>query len=91
MNADEAVAKMIRLGVLVPIAVFGTDCDHDGCEDERHGSFGLMDRFSRHSPAGSDCNRAEFYMLRPSDDLMQGPLVKEALDEVIAEGEALYE
>lgn len=75
------VAKLILRGVLVPVQVFGTDecCEHTlgpnqvedpveaGCEAVGHG---LSDRASYHAPGGSDCNRAEFFLLRPSNEEM---------------------
>jgi hypothetical protein len=52
--------------------------------------FGLCDRFSRYTPGGSDCNRAEFFLLRPSDlDSSNGlsdedlAVIREALEEVL--------
>lgn len=83
------IGDLIRSGALVPVAVFGTECAHEGCEDETHDGFGLCDRFSRHTPGGSDCNRAEFFLMRPND-LRSGPNVdlddiRAALNEVLDE------
>lgn len=96
------IAGLIRTGALIPVAVFG-NCDHPvptspeyaaqtgktetTCGDESHWGWGLMDRVSEHSPAGSDCNRAVPYMLRPSDDAMQSVEVRAAILEVLDEME----
>lgn len=69
------IADLIRSGALIPVAVYG-GCGHPEplpghpnrtCDEDEHFSWGLSDRFSRHSPGGSDCNRAEFFLLRPND------------------------
>ena len=102
MSDEEALAALIRSGALIPVAVFG-NCEHPvptssdyaaatgkretTCEDESHWSWGLMDRSSEHSPAGSDCNRAIPYMLRPSDKAMHGPMVRKAIWEMLDEYE----
>lgn len=69
---DHAVLlDLVQRGVLVGVEVFGTNtcCDHGvdpsdaACEST---GYGLCDRFSEHS-VGSDCNRADAFLLRPSD------------------------
>jgi len=74
------IAELIRSGALVPVQVFGS-CGHPDpspgwpnatCDEGEHFSFGLCDRFSTHTPGGSDCNRAEFYLLRPNDLAYEG-------------------
>lgn len=77
------IADLIRSGALIPVQVYGTECAHDECDNPRHDGFGLSDRFSRHSPGGSDCNRAEFFLLRPND-LGGHTGVVEDLDEIRA-------
>jgi len=42
-----------------------------------------MDRASVHTPGMSDCNRAIPFMLRPSDEAMADPAVREALLSVL--------
>jgi len=89
-----SIADDIRSGALVPVAVFGgpSDCPH--CGKQVPWAFGLCDRFSKFTPGGSDCNRAEFFLLRPNDlgtwvgdpnpaseqDLAE---IRKALDEVL--------
>ena len=76
------MAELIRSGVLIPVAIFGGDTDC-ACGRRIHWGYGVMDRFSTHSPAGSDCNRADAYLLRPSDKAMDDPAVKAALNAVL--------
>jgi hypothetical protein len=94
----QPIAALIRLGALIPVTVFG-NCAHPvpthpayaaqtgesetTCEDESHWSYGLMDLMSEHSPGGSDCNRASSFLLRPSDEAMADPLVREAIEHVL--------
>lgn len=67
--------QLIDSGWLIGVEVFGTTdcCEHgqmqgdEGCIST---GFGLCDVFSRHSPAGSDCNRAARFLFRPHDALM---------------------
>jgi hypothetical protein len=86
---ENRVARAILSGDLIPIMVFGTDecCEHgpdaEDNRDCRSTGFGLCDRFSKHAPGGSDCNRANHYMLRPSDALMDDAEVQAALDAVL--------
>lgn len=85
--AEEALILLIKNGALLPVMVFGTtDCcahgpfdpsnpaAHRDCVSVGHG---LCDTFGPHT-VGSDCNRAERYLMRPSDELMT-PRVLEAL------------
>lgn len=72
MTADEArfaLAQLIDDGWLIGVEVFGAHCCDDiaGCTNES--GFGLCDTFSSHA-CGSDCNRAEKWLMRPSDTLM---------------------
>jgi hypothetical protein len=94
----DQIARLIRSGYLIPVQVFG-NCGHpvtnerEGvylggqtftCEQDEHWSYGLSDRVSTYAPAGSDCNRASFFVLRPSDELMTAdPAVRAALREVL--------
>ncbi len=76
------IADLIRSGALVPVQVFGTECSHNPPEDF---SFGLCDRFSTHTPGGSDCNRAEYFLLRPNDLTFEGSTAEiEDLEEIRA-------
>lgn len=83
-STHDRLAAMIRTGTLVPVQVFGTEscCQHgaEGCESI---GYGLCDRFSTHAPSGSDCNRAEFFLLRPSDAAMEDPGIRAALISVL--------
>lgn len=88
MAASYSLAKLILNGHLIPVQVFGTDhCQHgddvDGLPCCEMSGFGLCDRFSQHAMAGSDCNRAEFFLLRPSDELMDGVEVRAAIQHVL--------
>lgn len=81
------IGDLIRKGALIPVQVFGTDtcCEHGdggGAECKSTG-YGLCDRFSTHAPSGSDCNRADDFLLRPSDEAMRDPAVRAALDQVL--------
>jgi hypothetical protein len=71
MLDNDRVASAIANGDLIPVEVFGTD------------SFGLCDRFSRHAPGGSDCNRAVKFLFRLSDEAMADPNVQDTLDQVL--------
>lgn len=75
----DSVARLIQHGFLIPVQVFG------GGDEEW--SYGLSDRFSYHAPGGSDCNRAEFFLLRPSDQEMANPEVRRAIEGMLIEGE----
>ena len=70
LTMQEALKFLLDGGHLIPIEVFGAD---DG--------YGLCDKFTKHSPGGSDCNRARPFMLRPSDELMT-PEILEKCKEV---------
>ncbi len=71
----QPIAALIRLGALIPVTVFG-----DGTDGW---SYGLMDLMSEHSLAASDCNRADHFLLRPSDEAMADPRVREAIEDVL--------
>lgn len=62
-EARDALTALVNEGWLVGVAVFGGAIDEDW-------SYGLCDRFGPHTPAGSDCNRAAPFIMRPHDDLM---------------------
>ena len=70
---------------MIGIQTFGTEdcCLHnpDGREDQLcdAAAYGLMDKFGPHS-VGSDCNRAEPFMLRPADELMDAELKAKLAD-----------
>ena len=97
-SAAQPIAALIRLGALIPVTVFG-NCGHPvptrpgiaiatgaaetECNDASHWNYGLADLMSEHSLAGSDCNRADHFLLRPSDEAMADPLVREAIDAVL--------
>lgn len=81
-----SIADLIRSGALVPVQVFGGDADKAGdtgtqhcqkCHADVPWGYGLCDRFSRFKPGGSDCNRAEFFLLRPNDLGHQGAEVQD--------------
>lgn len=94
-DSSDAVAKLILTGALVPVSVFGPGlvcpscakglddepCPH--CGSEVVGSFGLCDRFTHVGSVGSDCNRAEWFLLRPTDELMDSEGVRQALRDVL--------
>lgn len=90
MTAAERLAQLILDGDLLPIDVFGGESSCRKCNAPVQWSFGLMDRFSEHSPAGSDCNRAGEFMVRPSDELMQSTEVIAAIKHVIDIGEEAF-
>lgn len=79
MTRDEALAMLRALvddGWLLGVGVFGDEscCLHgdpvpEGVDCPVTG-FGLCDNMNEHSPGGSDCNRAERFLMRPHDDLM---------------------
>ncbi len=76
------IAHMIAEGDLIPVQVFGgSDFDSNG--EKVPWGYGLCDRFSDHAPSGSDCNRAAFFLLRPSDGIMDQPIVRAALVSVL--------
>lgn len=58
---EPELIRLIGAGRLIPVQVFGAD------------SYGLCDRFSPHT-VGSDCNRADDFLLRPVDQLMTEPV-----------------
>lgn len=95
------IAELIRSGALIPVDVYG-GCGHPDplpgypertCDEDDHLSYGLCDRFSQFAPGGSDCNRAQFFLLRPND---LGPFggaeiedleeIRAAITEVLARG-----
>lgn len=87
-----ALLLLIESGVLLPVQVFGSE---DCCEHNPHGAsdappcpsqgHGLCDRFSIHTPAGSDCNRAEWWLMRPVDEAMDDPALRAAWMSVLQE------
>jgi hypothetical protein len=91
---DDLVA-MVQNGILIPVQVFGGHYDpHDphssssgitcpGCHAPLEWDYGLCDRFSTHAPSGSDCNRAVFFLLRPSDAAMADPALRAAIRSVL--------
>lgn len=74
-QAKDAVLLLAREGWLIGVEVFGTDdcCLHgdDPCPSD---GFGLCDAMHEPVSWGSDCNRAERFLLRPHDDLMTAEL-----------------
>ncbi len=92
VSAAQPIAALIRLGALIPVTVFG-NCEHPvptrpgaaetACNDQAHWAYGLCDLMSEHSLAGSDCNRADHFLLRPSDEAMADPVVREAIAAVL--------
>jgi hypothetical protein len=100
MSEDsQAIARLILTGALIPIDVFGghsdpkdkmghSDADNCPiCGGDLEWGYGLCDKFSRHAPGGSDCNRAVKFMLRPSDDAMDSLEVRAALRAVVEDEE----
>lgn len=87
MNLDvvtpaSRLAEMIRAGDLLPVQTFGAEnAECPKCGHEWEDGYGLMDRFSEHTPAGSDCNRAVEFIMRPTDDLMKSAEVTAAIAE----------
>src|ERR1700735_296444 len=72
--ALNTLAEAIEAGDLIPVEIFGTD------------SYGVCDKFSRHSAGGSDCNRAAGMLFRLSDDLMHNQEVLASLYGVLEDG-----
>jgi len=71
MNQQEAqviINKLIDEGWLIGVKIFGDE------------SYGLMDQF-RMPHVGSDCNRAEHFLMRPKDGLMTQELKEKLSDE----------
>lgn len=68
-QAAAVLRALVEDGWLIGIEVFGAHCCDDIGACERESGFGLCDVFGPAS-VGSDCNRAEGYMLRPADALM---------------------
>lgn len=91
------VALLIREGHMIPVEIFGAAGEnaetHCSCGKELpEWGYGVSDRFSTHAPGGSDCNRADVYMLRPSDALMETTEIKAALRDVLEDDdERLHE
>ncbi len=85
------LAEMVRSGLLLPVQVFGGPETCQKCGHDVPWTYGLCDRFTEHSPGGSDCNRAEPFLLRPSDAAMDDPELRAAIDHVIGVGEEPYE
>lgn len=91
---DQAILlDLVRRGVLMGVEVFGTDscCKHghlnagdipivDDETDCPATGYGLCDRFSEHA-VGSDCNRADAFLLRPADGFMTDALREAIHDE----------
>ena len=87
LSGPEAAAVLRALvedGWLIGVEVFGAHCCDDIGACEREGGFGLCDVFGPAS-VGSDCNRAEKFLLRPADKLMH-----ENLDKAIHDEEAFH-
>ena len=84
-TSAEQLAGLVRSGALIPVMVFGTEdcCKHGSAADCESTGYGLCDRFSHHAQAGSDCNRADFFLLRPSDEAMGDPVLREAIQWVL--------
>ena len=74
---DPFPAEDLTSLVLVPVEVFGADCQHDGCEDPHHAAYGISDAVS----PWSDCNRAAGRIYRVEDlpDPMAGRLPGDVL------------
>lgn len=98
-SEEAMIAALVRSGALIPVQVFGS-CDHPvtndrgqtfRCEEPDHWGFGLSDRMSEHAMVGSDCNRAEGFILRPSDALMGTAAVREAIAAVVAAADRFYD
>lgn len=83
MSSVAQIVALIESGDLIPVQVFGGMETCDGCHAEVEWGYGLCDRFSTHAPGGSDCNRAAFFLLRPSDAAMKDPAVRAALGAVL--------
>lgn len=85
MTEIETLALCIEQGWLIPVQVFGTDqcCEHGEYAECLSTGYGLCDRFSKHSPAGSDCNRADNFLLRPSDAALRNPRVQAAFAQIL--------
>lgn len=89
------LVTLVKNGTLIPVQVFGGHSDpkdphgdNDGitcpmCHEPLAWDYGLCDRMSTHAPSGSDCNRAAFFLLRPSDAAMADPALREALRSVL--------
>lgn len=84
---EQQIGELILAGHLIPVAVFGTDkcCEHGDHIDCPSTGYGLCDRFSTHAPAGSDCNRADWFLLRPTDHAMNSYAVRLAVHKVLDE------
>lgn len=87
MSDPELIAELLRVGDLIPVTVFGTDscCEHGDHTDCKSTGYGLCDRFTTLNVAGSDCNRANHFLLRPSDEAMDSPLLRQILDGILDE------
>lgn len=93
LPTEAGLGALVKSGVLIPVQVFGgyndpTDPDMTvyacpSCNSELEWGYGLADRCSTHAPSGSDCNRAAFFLLRPSDAAMADPALREALEAVL--------
>lgn len=89
------VIRLINNGMLIPVQVFGGHSDPSDkgghsdayncpkCGGELEWGYGVCDRFSTHAPGGSDCNRAIFFLLRPSDEAMNDPALRAALRAIL--------
>jgi hypothetical protein len=92
---ETTLATMVRDGILIPVQVFGGHSDPSdphgnsdavtcpACDAPLEWGYGLCDRMSTHAPAGSDCNRAAFFLLRPSDAAMADPALRDAIRAVL--------
>jgi len=79
-QAAAVLRALVEDGWLIGVEVFGAHSCDDIAACEREGGFGLSDVFGPAS-VGSDCNRAESYLLRPADKLMHENLEKAIHDE----------
>lgn len=81
-QAATMLSTLIDNGWLLGVQVFGVDdcCEHgdDPCPAD---GFGLCDNMNQHSPGGSDCNRAERFLMRPHDLLMTNEVAEAIADQ----------
>lgn len=75
MTDAELLIELVRRGVLIGVEVFGTDqcCQHGEHVECPSTGYGLCDSFGPHS-VGSDCNRADAFLMRPNDEAMTAEL-----------------
>ena len=77
-ESEAMLVQLIQRGALVGVEIFGSDdcCEHGMHESCPADGFGLCDNFGPHT-VGSDCNRAERFLLRPSDACMTDRVLHE--------------